>query len=246
MTSSANLEAGAGPDGMRHGGGGTLGRRLAAWAQRVGLERKLALVLLVATVTSGTVTFAAMTGNLQIAVDPRAILLLLVVDLVLLLALSTLIVRRLVILWTAHKRGLAGAQLHTRLVLLFSLVAVTPSIVVATFSVILFDFGLQAWFSDRVRTALEQSIAVAEAYLEEHRQNIAADALAIAQDLDRDGMSLALNPERFNALLEAQAGVRSLTEVMVFDSEGRVLGRAGFSLLLDFDPQIPDWAMRRA
>ncbi|HSR72192.1 MAG TPA: PAS domain-containing sensor histidine kinase, partial [Kiloniellales bacterium] len=47
-------------------------------------------------------------------------------------------------------------------------------------------------------------------------------------------------------LLEAQAGVRSLTEVMVFDSEGRVLGRAGFSLLLDFDPQIPDWAMRRA
>jgi two-component system nitrogen regulation sensor histidine kinase NtrY len=151
-----------------------------------------------------------------------------------------------VILWAAHKRGLAGARLHVRLAALFSLVAVTPTIVVATFSIVLFNFGLQGWFSDRVSTAVKESMAVAQSYLEEHRQTIEADALAVAQDLNRDGVSLALNPQRFNEILAGQAGVRSLTEAVVFDSAGRVLGRAGFSLLLEFDPQIPDWAVQRA
>ncbi len=221
-------------------------RRFAAWGRRVNLERKLAIALLVAAVCSGTVTFGAMTGNLPRALDPQSVLLLLNLDLVLLLALSTLIARRLVILWAAHKKGLAGAHLHVRLVALFSLIAVTPTIVLATFSVLLFDFGLQGWFSDRVRTAVKESLAVAQAYLVEHRQTISADALAMGQDLNRQGVSLALNPDRFNEVLAAHVGVRSLTEAMVFDGAGRVLGRAGYSLMLDFDPQIPDWAVQRA
>ena len=221
-------------------------RRFAAWAGRVNLERKLAIVLLVATVGAGTVTFGAMTGNLPLAVDPLSILLLLNLDLVLLLGLSALIARRLVILWIERKKGVAGARLHVRLVALFSLVAVLPTIVVATFSFLLFDFGLQGWFSDRVSTAVRASLAVAQSYLEEHRQSIRSDALAIAQSLNREGVSLVFNPNRFNRILDAQVRVRSLTEAIVFDGGGQVLGRAGFSLLLDFNPQIPDWAMKQA
>jgi len=221
-------------------------QRFAAWAGRVNLERKLAIVLMVATVCSGTVTFAAMTGNLPIAVEPWSVLLLLNLDLVLLLGLSSLIARRLVIIWAEHKRGLAGAHLHVRLVALFSLVAVLPTIVVATFSVLLFDFGLQGWFSDRVSTAVKASMAVAQSYLEEHRQSIRSDALAIAQGLNREGVALVLNPNRFNRILDAHVRVRSLTEAIVFDAGGQIMGRAGFSLLLDFDPQIPDWALKQA
>ena len=221
-------------------------RRVAAWARRVNLERKLAIALLVATVGAGTVTFAAMTGNLPGLQDAWSILLLLNLDLILLLGLGALIARRLVILWVEHKKGLAGAHLHVRLVVLFSLVAVTPTIVVATFSVLLFDFGLQGWFSDRVRTAVRESFVVAQAYLEEHRRSISSDALAMAQDLNRQGVSLVLNRYRFNQILAAQVRVRSLTEAIVFDGAGRVLGRAGYSLLLDFDPQIPDWALKQA
>jgi two-component system nitrogen regulation sensor histidine kinase NtrY len=220
--------------------------RLLRWGRRVNLERKLAILLLIGTVASGTVTFSAMTDHLPMAVEPRAVLLLLNLDLILLLGLSALIARRLVILWAAHKKGLAGSHLHARLVALFSIVAVTPTIVIATFSVLLFDFGLQGWFSERVRTAVTESREVARSYLEEHKQTINADALAMAQDLNRQGLSLSLNPQLFNQVLTAQAALRSLTEAVVFDSAGRVLGRAGFSLLLDFDPEIPDWAMQRA
>ena len=227
-------------------GGSGVAQRFAAWAARINLERKLAIALLLGAVASGTVTFSAMTGHFPVVVQPLYILLLLNLDLVLLLCLSVMIARRLVMLWAEHKKGMAGARLHVRLAVLFSLVAVTPTIVVATFSVLLFSFGLQGWFSDRVSTAVKESLAVAQAYLEEHRQTIGADALAVAQELSRQGVSLALNPEGFNDILENQVGVRSLTEAVVFDSAGRVIGRAGYSLLLEFDPQIPDWALQRA
>ncbi len=237
---------GTAPETARQDGAAGALARFVAWARRVNLERNLAIAFLIGGTASGSVTLMAMTGNFPIAADPWSLLLLLNLDLVLLLGLGALIARRLVILWAARKQGLAGSQLHTRLVALFSLVAVAPTIVVAVFSVLLFDFGLQGWFSDRVRTAVEESFAVARAYLEEHRRTISSDALAVAQDLDRLGVSLALNPERFSQALANQVGERSLTEALVFDRSGRVIGRAGFSLLLDFDPEIPDWALRRA
>jgi len=221
-------------------------QRFSVWARRVRLERKLTLALLIAAVTAGIATFAAMTGRWPVAADAWVVLLLLNLDLVLLLGLSALIARRLVVLWIANKRGIAGARLHARLVALFSLVAVTPTIIVATFAVIFFDFGLQGWFSERVSTAVKESIAVAQAYLEEHRRTIGADALAMAQDLNRQGSLLLFNSQRFNRFVENQSLIRSLTEAVVFDGSGRVLARSGFSLLLDFDPQIPDWAMRDA
>ena len=133
-----------------------------------------------------------------------------------------------------------------RLAALFSLVAVTPTIVIAIFSVILFDFGLQGWFSQRVSTAIKESLNVAQAYLEEHQRTINADVVAMAQDISREASTLSVNTQRFNRYVEAQAALRALTEAVVFDSSGRLLARAGFSLLLAFDPQVPEWALRRA
>ncbi len=241
---AGRLEAGAAtskPEGKP-----SRARRFLVWAKRVNLERKLAIALMLGVVASGTATFTAMTGYFPVAIDAWALLLLLNLDFVLLLSLSVIVARRLVILWAEHKKGRAGARLHVRLAVLFGLVAVTPTIVIATFSVLLFNFGLQGWFSDQVRTAVKESLAVAQAYLEEHRQTIGADVLAIAQELNRQGVSLALNPQQFSQVLDNQVGVRSLTEAVVFDGQGRVIGRAGFSLLLEFDPQIPDWAVQQA
>ena len=56
--------------------------------------------------------------------------------------------------WVERRRGSAGSRLHVRLVLLFSVVAVAPTIVVAMFATAFFHFGIQAWFNDpRARRA---------------------------------------------------------------------------------------------
>ncbi|SDF71714.1 two-component system, NtrC family, nitrogen regulation sensor histidine kinase NtrY [Limimonas halophila] len=220
--------------------------RVAAWANRVNLERHLALAFLIGGVSSGFATLAAMSGNFPGTVSPKMMLLLLNLDLFFLLGLGVLIARRLVAVWIARRRGRAGARLHTRLVGLFSLIAVTPAIILAVFSVVFFNFGLQGWFSERVSTAIQESLQVAEAYVQEHRQTIRTDALAMADRIDRQGATLLYNQGQFERLLAQQASVRSLTEAVVFHTSGRVIAKAGLSLLLDFSGNIPTWAMQRA
>ena len=79
--------------------------------------------------------------------------------------------------------------------LLFSGVAVTPGDHRRHLLGVLPELGLETWFSERVRNALDNSLAVAQAYLQEHKENIRADALAMAADLNRESASLEFEPE---------------------------------------------------
>src|SRR5712691_5314876 len=168
-----------------------LARRTRTWAGGTGLWRKIAIALAAAALASGIATYLALTGAPPFGPRPGVVLSLLYLDLVLLLALASLVAKRLVEVWAERRRGLAGSRLQVRLVGLFSLIAVLPTIIVAVFSYLFFSFGVESWFSDRVRTAISESVAVADAYVKEHQQAIRADALAMATDLDRKGTMLA-------------------------------------------------------
>src|SRR5215470_14678804 len=220
-------------------------RRMRVWAGRIGFGRKLAVALAIAALASGVATYLALTGAPPFGPHPSAVLSLLYLDLVLLLALGAIVAKRLIEVWAERRRGLAGSRLQIRLVVLFSLIAVTPTIIVAIFSYLFFTFGIEAWFSDKVRTAITESLAVAEAYLHEHQQAIRADVLAMANDLNRDVVKLALNPEHLDQVVSAQAALRGLAEAMVFDRAGHVLARSSLSFTLGFEP-IPDEAMHLA
>ena len=146
--------------------GELVGARLGGWMRRFGVVRKLAILLSIGAVASGVATYAALSGAPPFGPDPRSVLVLLLVDLVLLLSIGAIILRRLVLLWVARRRGSAGSKLHSRLVALFSIVAVAPAIIVAVFSALFFNLGVEAWFSERVRTAVDTSVLVAEAYVD--------------------------------------------------------------------------------
>ncbi|MBO0738633.1 MAG: HAMP domain-containing protein, partial [Alphaproteobacteria bacterium] len=220
-------------------------RRLRVWAGRTGLGRKLAIALAIPALASGLATYLALTGAPPFGPHPKAVLSLLNLDLVLLLALGAIIAKRLIEVWAERRRGLAGSRLQIRLVVLFSLIAIMPSIFVAVFSYLFFSFGIEAWFSDKIRTAITESRAVAEAYLHEHQQAIRADVLAMANDLNRDAVKLALNPRHLEQVVSAQAALRGLTEAVVFDRAGHLLARSSLSFTLGFEP-VPDDAIRLA
>src|SRR5215467_6626260 len=220
-------------------------RQVRIWAGRVGLGRKIAIALAIAALGSGIATYLALTGAPPFGPRPNAVLSLLNLDLILLLALGAVIAKRLVEVWAERRRGLAGSRLQIRLVVLFSLIAVMPTIIVAGFSYLFFSFGVEAWFSERVRTAITESLAVAEAYLHEHQQAIRADVLAMANDLNRDAVQLALNPQHLEQVVSAQAALRGLAEAMVFDRAGHMLARSSLSFTLGFEP-VPDDAIHLA
>ncbi len=214
-------------------------RHLGRWARRRGLGGKFAIVLAVASILSGFFTYAFMTGLGPLGKDPETLFWLLIFDAVLMLLFGIIVARRLVQVWTERQRGSAGSKLHVRLVTLFGVVAVTPASIVAIFSVLLFNAGIESWFNEQVRTALTESVAVAESYLEEHRQNIRADALAMANDLNRAAAFIGDNPKRLGQLLAQQTSIRSLTEAIVFDGSGQVVVRTGltFATQLELLPQ---------
>jgi two-component system nitrogen regulation sensor histidine kinase NtrY len=224
----------------------TLLRRIGAWGARTGLERKLALTLVLASLLSGLATYGAITGYIDSPPDPRTILLLLLLDLILLLLLVVVVARRLVVLWLERRRGMAGARLHARLVLWFSLGAVTPTIVLAVFSALFLNIGMAGWFSTEVRTAIRDSLFVAQAYLQEHQQQLGTDVVGLAEDLRRESLFLNGSREEFEQQLGIQATLRGLDEAVVLSADKEVVARAGYSLLLEFDATPPDWAMERA
>lgn len=224
---------------MRYRNSPLLGLRL--WWRRTGMGRKFAFALAAAAVISGIATVVSMTGwQSRPDPDPETVLVLLYLDAVLLLMLVVVVAHRMVMVWSEHRRGQAGSGLHTRLVVMFALVAATPAILVAIFSVLFLNFGIQTWFSERVRTALEASNAVAISYLHEHQQSIRADALATANDLNAVASKLMQNPRGFNSYLSKQAGIRSFLEAVVIDSTGRVLARTPFSQSLEFELVPPE------
>lgn len=219
--------------------------RFGLWARRMRLGRKMAIVLTIAALTSGVATYAVMTGAAPVEPDSRAILVLLNLDLVLLTILGAIVARQLVRLWMARRHGGAGSRLHLRFVGLFSALAVAPAILVAVFSALFFNIGVQAWFGERVSTAVQESQAVAVAYLKEHQQVIAGQVLAVAGDLNRNWPQLLSTPQALERYLNSQLNVRGLTEAVVFDATGKVMARAGYTFALHFE-EVPFWALERA
>lgn len=154
---------------------------------------------------------------------------LIIFDVLVLVLLVVTIVARVWRIWRAQRAGKAGAALHMRLASLFAAAAVVPALLVASFSTLFFDLRLEGWFSERAQEAVAESVAVAESLISEHRATIRADALAMAQDLNRVAGSVQGNPGLLNRVVSAQAGARGLSEAIVFDRSGTILAQTSLS-----------------
>ena len=194
-------------------------RRL-SWPRRIvnaALGKVVTLILAALALALGIGTFTMLSGGIDLSWRPNLLYAMVLSNLVVLLLLGAVLAGRLTRVWVERRRGSAGSRLHVRLVLLFSVVAVTPTIVVAVFATAFFNLGIQAWFNDRVRTALNESLEASRGYLEEHRNNIRTDALGMANDLQRAGQILANDPYTFGQILQTQTVLRGLTEAIIYE-----------------------------
>ncbi|MEQ8227301.1 MAG: PAS domain-containing sensor histidine kinase [Rhodospirillales bacterium] len=203
--------------------------RIFAWAQRVGLERRLVLGLAGAAVVSGVLTYLAVIGVAPFTSDRAAVRPLLLVDSVLLLSLLSAVTMRFVRLVVARRRGFAGSRLHVRLVAMFALVAMVPTIVVAVVSALFINIGVNVWFGENTRTAINTSVAVANAYVEENRKTIEGDVRAMVDAMHQTLFAARRNPAQLAGTLQFLADARGLPEAMIFDSRGTILARTRFS-----------------
>ncbi len=193
-------------------------RRFGRWAASPdrfpGLEIGFAAVAIIV----GLASYAVLTGQRAPAegFSPQSVTLLLVSNLLPLLSLLVLIARRVAILIANRRAGRAGAQLHVRLVALFATLVAAPTILVVVFASLLFQFGVQFWFSDRAKTVLDNADRVAQAYVQENKSRILDDIVAMGQDVSKYSADFGIDAPAFRQGLELQVEYRSLSEAAVF------------------------------
>ncbi|MDE2488681.1 MAG: PAS domain-containing sensor histidine kinase [Alphaproteobacteria bacterium] len=205
-------------------GGGSVADRLRRWVNsRVVLGCGYGL----AAALTGIAILLAASPPATGPIGPASELILTVLsfNLILILALTTIVALRFAALLRARESD-AGARLHLRFVTLFAVAAVAPAVVVALFYGVLVSRGVENWFSERVQTVVENSATVLRTYVQDQQQYLSDHIQPMAADVNRAAPALATAPISFSHFLSELATLHSFPAAYVIDREGRVLARA--------------------
>ncbi len=144
------------------------------------------------------------------------IALLLIANLLPAIALMVLLSRRLAKA-RAEREGMGTGRLHTRLVALFSVIAAVPTVLVAIFASLLFQSGLEFWFSDRSRNMIENTVALARSSYDNEVVRVQNETRTMSQDLASYLRTVAIDDPRFiDAFGRIQVYQRNLSEAIIF------------------------------
>ena len=147
---------------------------------------------------------------------PPLIALLLISILLPAIALMALYARKVAV-ERAVQGGLGSGRLHIRLVALFTAIAAVPTVLVAIFASVLFQSGLEFWFSNRARSMLENTVQVARASYDREVDRVAAETVAASGNLAEYLRAVPIEDPRFaEAFAKLQVLNRGLSEAIIF------------------------------
>ncbi|NVK35314.1 MAG: PAS domain-containing sensor histidine kinase [Rhodobacteraceae bacterium] len=180
--------------------------------------------MLIALISIG-VSFVILTGMTAIAPTQEVVWWALAVNGVLVGLLCATIIWEVAKLVQARRRGRAAARLHVRIVALFSFVAAIPALLMAILATVTLDRGLDRWFEDRTRSIIDNTLTVAQAYVQEHARVLRTDLLAMVNAVDRAKALYDFEPTRFDAFFNAQSSLRGVLASFILSSDGEVVTR---------------------
>ena len=179
-----------------------------------------------ATVAAGLLLVATALASIMILrqgtapgalLSPPLIAFLLIANLIPGIVLMVLFSRR-VAMARAAEGGLGSGRLHTRLVALFSVIAAVPTVLVAIFASLLFQSGLEFWFSDRARGMLENTVQVARATYDSEVERVAKETVTMSGDLSGYLSQVAIDDPRFADGFGRQVLARNLSEAVIINT----------------------------
>ncbi|MGB1328980.1 MAG: ATP-binding protein [Candidatus Puniceispirillaceae bacterium] len=204
-------------------------------------EDRLAYISILFTLGMGAVTAYALTRVDYLSNDTDFVMWLIIVDALALLVLGTLVGRQIWRLWSERRQRLAGHQLHWRMAVLFGGVTTFPAIIVTLFALFVVDHSLRGWFAERISTAVNESVRVAESYFDEHARSISGEVLTMANDINREAYRLVGKGNLMGRYLSDQAALRNMSDAIIFDGTGQVLAKSKFAFAITFANLESSW-----
>ena len=171
----------------------------------------------------GIVTFLTFINAGFVKLTDKNLQTLLIIDVFLLLLFFTLIFRNFYRFYYTGKKNKKGSQTNLRYISVFSLFTVMPSLVVAIFSLFIFNFGIQNYFDKQITKAVNNSFDVAKNYLDESKENVLSDVILMSVGLNRASGFYYSNPNRFKNIMRSEKILRRIDDVYLIDSLGNIL-----------------------
>lgn len=89
---------------------------------------------------------------------------------------------KITIIWNNRHKN--SSRFILKLIGIFSFISILPSILMCIFTSLFFHNGLESWFNKRNQTVLQDSLDVADSYLEETRNAVLADCISISRVIE--------------------------------------------------------------
>ena len=171
----------------------------------------------------GLLTFFTFTNQSFITLEDSNLQILLIIDIFLLVLFFGLIIYEIYKILKKKRGKKIGSETNLKYVLYFSSTTLLPSIIIAVFSLILFNVGLNNYFDQKIKNVVNSSAEVAKNYVEQTRNSIEADILLMVLDINNKSALYYENPKMFLTLLTSQRLLRKLDEVHLLDSSSNII-----------------------
>ena len=171
----------------------------------------------------GILTFLTFINRSFITLTDSNLQILLIVDIFLLIIFFSLIFQNLKRIYSADKKRKKGSQTNFKYVSLFSLFTFIPSLLVAIFSLFIFNFGVQNFFNDQIKKAVNNSYDLAKSYSIENKNTIKTDIFLMSVGVNRASSLFYSNINRFKNIIRSEKILRRVDDVYLIDSSGNIM-----------------------
>ena len=167
--------------------------------------------------------------------DPEKLIKLILVDLIVLLCCSALFCYNIGRFWLTRKKVKTGYKLQAKIIMMFSILSAIPTCLMVVFSVYFFNLGVQNWFDKKVSQALEESVNVAQAYINENVKSLKNIAINMADHFESMDSLMISNPSILQNFINIQANLRNIDEALIFSPlKNKVFAQSAYSFSLSF------------
>ena len=221
---------------------GRLPRWFAVMARRNGWLAYIEIGALVALIATGLASYLILTGGQpgQRLLTPPLVALLLIANLIPAIALIVLAGRRIAMRRAARSPIGGHGRLHVRLVALFSLVASIPVLMLVIFASLLFQYGVEFWYSDRARSMFENANTLSQTFYNEKQERIIRETELMASDLSFNLSVAPIDSKAFNENFAYQVYVRELSEAAIVRFTAKN-GSQSLALVNPYDRPTDNW-----
>ena len=177
----------------------------------------------IACIVLGVITFFAFINQSFIKLSEINLQILLIFDIAFLALFFYLILQKTLSAFKEGKKTKLGSKTTFRYIAFFSLTTLLPSILIAVFSLILFNVSLQKYFNGKIKSVVNNSTEIAQNYVIEKRNSIEADILLVYLDINNKFSLFYNNPKKFQDTLTSQRLLRRLDEIHLLDSASNII-----------------------